>query len=233
MRTVAGWWDVVSARLYRGYAFGLPWGDWPQRLLTWLRCGPRQFTPVGACGGDFGRRLCFGGSGGGAVGVVATVVFVSLFAFGYGTPDSHVYLVSVLPVAAVLLGEGLAWVVEKGVPVQRWSVLPVALLVWNWQASDVHADREAVDWLPRTLAATPTDAVLVTEGDDGHLFALWYAQAALTERRDVLVIDRNLWWQESYHAFLFAQVGRVVAEPEDFAVGRPLCRIVREGVACP
>ena len=55
----------------------------------------------------------------------------------------------------------------------------------------------------------------------------------LLARRDVLVIDRDLWWQESYQQFLFAKMGRVVAEPEDFAVGRPLCHIVGEGVVCP
>ena len=98
---------------------------------------------------------------------------------------------------------------------------------------DLHRDDEAVLWYNHVLAATPADAVLVTTQGDPYTFALWYAQEAMGLREDVLVIDGNLWWQESYRRFLFVQTGREVTVPEDYAVGRPLCRIVEEGVACP
>lgn len=232
MRDLAGWWNVVSARLYWGYAFGLAWADVPRRLAAWLSLAARQFTPAGAVLVVLGVAVLWKRRRWEAAGAVMALAVLSVTAIAYGTPDSLVYLVPVLPVAAVLLGLGLARALEGGVLAWVLVLLPVALLALNWRASDVHADREAVDWLRRTLAAIPARAVLVTEGDDGQLFALWYAQEALGVRQDVLVIDRNLWWQESYRAFLYAQAGRAAAEPEDFAVGRPLCRVAAEGVVC-
>jgi hypothetical protein len=48
--TLAGWWALVSARLYHGYLFGLPLVTWPQRLLAWTNLLIRQFTPFGESG---------------------------------------------------------------------------------------------------------------------------------------------------------------------------------------
>lgn len=235
LRTFAGWWDVVTARLYHGYAFGLPLADWLARLAAWAALLARQFTPIGGAlvllGGWLGwreRKLRWE-----VIGLAAAGGLLSLFAVGYGTPDSLMYLLPLLPLLIPLCGAGLRWLVDMGVPAWATLVLPVALLVWNWQAVDLRRDNEAVLWYNRVLAATPADAVLITTQGDPYTFALWYAQEALGLRPDVLVIDGNLWWQESYQQFLFAQTGREVDLPEEYAVGRPLCRIVEEGIACP
>jgi hypothetical protein len=235
LRTFAGWWDVVTARLYRGYAFGLPLAEWPTRLAAWAALLARQFTPIGGAlvllGGWVGwreRNLRWE-----VIGLAAAGGLLSLFAIGYGTTDSLMYLLPLLPLLVPLLGVGLRYLVDKGLPAWATLVLPLVLLVWNWQAVDLRRDDEAVLWYNRVLAETPADAVLVTTQGDPYTFALWYAQEALALRPDVLVIDRNLWWQESYQQYMFEQTGREVAMPEDYAVGRPLCRIVEEGVACP
>lgn len=233
MRTVMGWWDVVSARLYWGYAFGLPPAEWPQRLFVWAVLFVRQFTPLGPLLGLVGMVERWRQSRWRLAGHMVACGVVMTLAFGYSTPDSHVYLVPLFPIAALLFGEGMAFVTQRGMPGWAGLVLPLILLLWNWSALDVHRDYAAMDWLGRTLDRTPEHAVVVTMRDDGHLFALWYAQEALGMRRDVLVIDRDLWWQQSYRQFLFARTGRVVAEPEDFAAGRPLCRIGNGEVMCP
>jgi hypothetical protein len=233
LRTFAGWWDVVRARLYWGYAFGLPLAEWPARLAAWAALMARQFTPVGGAlvllGGWLGWRKCRWE----VIGLVATGGLLSLFAIGYATSDSLMYLLPLLPLLIPLLGAGLRWLVDRGLPVWATLILPLVLLAWNWQVMDLHRDDEAVLWYNCALAATPADAVLVTTQSDAYTFALWYAQEALGLRKDVLVIDRNLWWQESYRQFLFVRTGREVAVPEDYAGGRPLCRIVEGGVACP
>ena len=241
LRTFAGWWDVVRARLYWGYAFGLPLADWPVRLAAWAALLARQFTPVGGAlvllGGWLGWRERQ--SRWEVVGLVAAGGLLSLFAIGYATPDSLVYLLPLLPLLVPLLGAGLRWLVDRGLPAWATLILPLVLLAWNWQAMDLRRDNQAVLWYNRVLAATPADAVLITTQGDAYTFALWYAQEGLGLRPDVLVIDGNLWWQESYRQFLFTQTDREVAvdahvsRPEDFAVGWPLCRIVEEGVACP
>ncbi len=235
LRTLTGWWDVVRARLYWGYAFGWPLADWPARLAAWAALLARQFTPVGGAlvllGGWLGWRERQ--SRWTIVGLLATGGVLSLFAIGYGTSDSLLYLLPLLPLLVPLLGAGLRWLVDQRAPAWAMVLLPLALLAWNWQAMDLHRDAEAVLWYNRVLEATPADAVLITTQGDPYTFALWYAQEALELRPDVLVIDRNLWWQESYQQFLFRQTGRQVAAPEDYAAGRPLCRVVEEGVACP
>ena len=239
LRTFAGWWDVVTARLYQGYAFGLPLADWPARLAAWAALLARQFTPVGGALVLFGGWLGWRKRRWEVIGLVVAGGLLSLFAIGYATPDSLVYLLPLLPLLIPWLSAGLRWLVDKGVPAWATLILPLVLLAWNWQAMDLHRDDEALLWYNRVLAETPADAVLITTQGDPYTFALWYAQEALELRPDVLFIDRNLWWQESYQLFLFARTGYKVAEdayafePEDFAVERPLCRIVEEGVACP
>jgi hypothetical protein len=232
LRSPGGWWDVVSARLYWGYAFGLPPADWPQRALAWAALMARQFTPVGALAVLLGLTALWRQARSLGVGVVAALGLGSLYAIGYDTPDSLVYLAPLLPVAAWLLGEGLRRIARWGAPQWLGPALPVVLLVWNWRALDVHHDREALDWLRRTLDAAPPYAVLVT-AQDPHTFTLWYAQDVLGERPDVLVVDRDLWVQPAYRQFVSARAGQDAVRPQDFAVGRPLCAVEVEEVRCP
>ncbi|HOU12354.1 MAG TPA: DUF2723 domain-containing protein [Anaerolineae bacterium] len=233
LRTFAGWWDVVTARLYRGYAFGLPWAEWPARVAAWAALLARQFTPVGGALIVLGGWLGWRERRWEVLGLAAAGGLLSLFAIGYATPDSLVYMLPLLPLAVPLLARGLRWLVDKGLPAWATLLLPLILLVGNWQTVTLHRDDEAVMWYNQVLAATPADAVLITTQGDRYTFALWYAQEALGLRPDVLVIDRNLWWQESYRQYVFARSGVKVAAPEDYAAGRPLCRIMGEGVACP
>jgi hypothetical protein len=128
----------------------------------------------------------------------------SLYAIGYNTPDSLVYLVPLLPLAALGLWEGGAWLIERGWPAWGALFLPLALLGLHGRVLDLHNDREAVRWIAQILDQTPSEAVLLT-AQDHHTFALWYAQAALHLRPDVLVIDRDLWAEESYRRFLMAK----------------------------
>ncbi len=232
LRTFAGWWDVVRARLYWGYAFGLPLRDWPARGLAYVSLLARQFTPLGGASVLLGAWLNWRIRRRQTWGWLATAALFSLFAIGYNTADSLTYVLPLLPLAVPLLARGLHWLVAQGIPAWATVALPLLLLVSNWHTVDVSRDREAVNWLTQVLAETPPDAVLLTQSD-AHTFSLWYAQEAAGLRPDVLVIDRDLWWQESYRQFLFRQVGYEAATPETMAPARPLCRAVKEGVTCP
>lgn len=222
LRTFAGWWEYVTARLYWGYAFALPLADCPRRLLAWAVLLVKQFTPVGALlalvGLRFSERwekrlvlrtgLAFGAA--------------SLYAIGYNTTDSLVYLTPFLALPALWLAEGLAWLVQQpGLQRARWwgLALPLVALLWHWSALDLHQDLTARQWWEATLAQTPADAVLVT-AEDAQTFTLWYAQEALALRPDVTVVDRDLWAvQGSYRDYL-AQQGLLSL---DGVAGRPLC----------
>ena len=218
MSSLAGWWDFVSARLYQGYVLGLPGAAWPRRALAAATLLARQFTPVGAALALWGGYRLWEREPRVAVGMALAVIGVGLYAVGYDTADSLVYFVPFLPLAALWLGEGLAEVAGRGVPVTVWLLLPALSLLWHWSSLDLSCDWTARRWLERVLAEAPPDAVLVTS-QDAHTFALWYAQAGLGLRPDVSVVDRDLWGEE--------------VSPEEWAEGRPMCYVEAESLVCP
>jgi len=218
LRSLVGWWDFVSVRLYRGYVLGLPLADWPRRALAAATLLARQFTPVGAALALWGGHRLWERKPRAAVGRALAVIGVGLYAIGYNTADSLVYFVPFLPLAALWLGEGLSGVAQRGVPVAVWLLLPALSLLWHWPSLDLSHDWTARHWLERTLAEAPPDAVLVT-AQDAHTFTLWYAQAGLGLRPDVSVVDRDLWGEE--------------VSPEEWAEGRPLCYVEAESLVCP
>jgi len=228
----AGWWALVSGRLYRGYLFGLPLVAWPQRLLAWTGLLVRQFTPLGALVAGAGwvhlwraRR---------SLVVASTVAFgvASFYAIGYNTADSLVYLVPALPLAGLWLGVGLARAADWLGRRWRWGpwallLLPVLQVVLLWGAMDVSGDHTAIKWAERVLEEAPPEAVLLTD-QDAHTFTLWYFCDVLGERPDVVVLDQDLWGQAPYRRAVADQLGIEVAESHLSAVevaqetGRPV-----------
>lgn len=234
LRSFSGWLEYVMARLYWGYAFALPLAEWPRRLLAWLSLLARQFTPAGMLLALVGLRalwqqeLSLAWRTGLAFGVV------SLYAMGYNTADSLVYLTPFLALPALWLAEGLAWLTRQRLWGARWwgLALPVAAVLWHGSALDLRQDLTASQWWQETLARTPPGAVLVT-AEDAHTFTLWYAQQALGLRPDITVVDRDLWAQPAYREFITAQVGQSATSLEALAWGRVLCEVRSTGVLCP
>lgn len=225
--SLQSWWEIVSARLYWGFAFGLPLSHWPARLLAWAALLARQFTPVGALCVILGLHSLRARSAALAWSMVAALALGSIYAVGYNTPDSLVYLVSFLPLLALWLAEGLMWLGERGVPHWIGLGLSVALLALNWGALDLHNDTAALSWIMRTLEQAADGAVLVTH-EDHHTFALWYAQEGLDLRPDVVVVDRDLWANAAYRNFLSSSTGQLV----EFIGQRPFCEVGAEEVVC-
>jgi hypothetical protein len=233
--TLAGWWALVSARLYRGYLFGLPLAAWPRRLLVGLGLLVRQFTPVGAVLAGLGwlhlwreRRLF-------ALASLLAVVAFTLYAIGYDTTDSLVYLVPALPVAALWLGAGVGQAADwlRG----RWRpgawvilVLPLFQALLLWGQMDVSDNREAIAWAERVLGRAPARAALLTDRD-AHTFTLWYVHDVLGERPDVVIVDQDLWAHPPYSHVAGSALGLETFEgnlsPEEAArrAGRPILRV--------
>ena len=233
--TLAGWWALVSGQLYHGYLFGLPLVAWPQRVLVWVGLLARQFTPFGTVLAGMGwlhlwreRRALAG------VSALSFGAF-SLYAIGYNTTDSLVYLVPALPLAAIWLGAGLAQTMAwmgKRLRREAWAILLLPLLqaLLFWGQMDVSGDHAATEWAERVLTEAPSQALLLT-AQDRHTFTLWYAHDVLCERPDVVIVDRDLWAQSPYRKMVAGALGLEAVEsslsPEKAAqrAGRPVVEV--------
>lgn len=229
--TLAGWWTLVSGRLYRGYLFALPLADYPRRLLAWAGLLIRQFTPLGAALAGWGWARLWRTRRALATALALSLAVFSFYAIGYNTTDSLVYLTPALALPALCLAAGLAqaarWLnrrLRRGV----WLLLLLPLLQGTlfWGQMDLSDDREATVWAKQTLQGAPPQAVIVT-AQDAYTFALWYAHEALGERPDVTVLDRDLWGWEAYRVRMAEALGLDAAvglSPEEAArqAGRPV-----------
>jgi hypothetical protein len=135
-----------------------------------------------------------------------------VYAIGYDTTDSYVYLIPALVILAFWLGEGLAeslgWLCRRlG---RRWGLAAglclgcvglLFALVLNYRGMDIHRDTSARDFGEGVLAAAPKQAVLLT-AQDAHTFTLWYFQHVLRRRPDVAVVDTGLFEYDWYRVDL-------------------------------
>jgi hypothetical protein len=236
--TLAGWWALVSARLYHGYLFGLPLVTWPQRLLAWTNLLIRQFTPFGAVLTGLGWLHLWRERRSLALASAITVGSFSLYAIGYDTADSLVYLVPALPVAALWLGAGVGraadWLRCRWRP-GAWAILMLPLLqaLLFWGQMDVSDDWEAIEWAERVLRLAPARAALLTD-QDAHTFTLWYVHDVLGERPDVAIVDQDLWAHRPYRHLVSAALGLEIPEsdlsPEGAAhrAGHPVVRVLNQ-----
>ncbi len=230
--TFEGWWALVSARMYHGYLFGLPLPAWPQRVLAWAGLLARQFTPVGATLAVLGWTYLWRERR--ALALASALAFgaFSLYAIGYNTRDSLVYLVVVLPLIALWLGIGLLraanWLTRR----VRWGaglllLLPVLQALLFWGQVNLSDDRMATEWARQVLQPAPPQAIVLTD-QDGDTFALWYVHHVLGVRPDVTIVDVDLWAQEPYRRMmsdvLQVEPGENGLSPQEAAhrTGRPV-----------
>jgi hypothetical protein len=232
--TFEGWWALVSGQLYRGYLFGLPLSDWPRRLLAWVGLLARQFTPVGAVLAGLGLTKLWQAQRSLASTSALAFGVLSIYAIGYNTTDSLVYLTPMLPLAALWLGVGLAqaakWLNQR---LRRgaWIILLLPLLqaLLFWGQMDLSGDRTTIEWTERALHQAPPQAVVLSD-QDRYTFTLWYVHDVLGNRPDVTVIDVDLWGQKPYHEMMVNALGLDADEsdlPLEEAVrqaGRPIVR---------
>ena len=242
--TLNGFWWLVSAQLYHGYAFALPLSSLGARLVAWASLLARQFTPVGALFAAWGLWQLFKLQRGQALAMLAMFAGWSVFAIGYNTTDSYVYLVPAFVVGAVWLGVGLAEMLGRArfawhlaLQVVVALALPLAELLLGWSAVDVHTDRAAVTFGQTILEQAPPHAILVT-ARDAHTFTLWYFRYARSQRLDVTVVDLDLLAMPWYRTTIVRETGLHDLEATANALevlrasGRPVCQVGSTSLEC-
>ena len=201
-QTWNGFWWLVSGRLYRGYLFSLPLGELPARTAAYLSQLRSEFTLFGLAL----ALLCLvqpAQTRLKRLGGLLILGLYGLYAIGYNTTDSYVYLIPSYLVIILWLCQGVAWSITETL---RWwpghgrllriggaillLALPLVSVALNYRALDVSTDRQAREWLDQ-VAQLPEGSLLIT-GADAHTFAMDYMLWARGERRDLLVIDGEL-----------------------------------------
>ncbi len=203
---------LVSAQAYRQFLFDVPQGFVPARIGVELRLVGRAFlwwgVPVGLLGlyrlGLFNRRL--------AAGSLISFLLISIYAIGYNTGDSYVYLLPALLLFVLWIGWGLY---DIGTALQQtlaskfgWGsyiggvilCLPLFSLLLNFSNQDLSRDYEACHYARQSLQSASPESIILTD-DDPHTFALWYGRYGLALRPDVAVVSGNLlaydWYRQS------------------------------------
>ena len=187
-RDISGLWWLISGAAYRDYLFGMTPLQYVGRLAALARLLVEQYTPVGLALviGGFAvwdrqhpsLRNC----------ALLWMLPVSLYAAGYNTVDSYIYLLPVAWLMALTLGQGLAsggaWLQHRFPGGQRQSTALLAtlallalviLLSSRLPQFDLRDDHEAQAFLDAAATTLKPGSVVISVAD-AHTFALWYGQ---------------------------------------------------------
>jgi hypothetical protein len=181
-----------------------------QRLAAWAGLLGQQFGWAGLGVGLFGLLYGAGRRWLKAL-TVAAVLGYSLFAIGYDTGDSYIYLLPTYVIFAVWIGLGIAaliaWIERRSAALAPLgAALPAVLLLWavpgTLHAVDASHDRRAIVYAQRVLAEAPPGALIVTSADR-DTFPLWYYHYALGRRPDLAIVAGALlefsWYRQQLH----------------------------------
>lgn len=248
-RTPERFWWMVSGAPYRQFLFSLPAAYLPARLLDWVGLLTHQFSAIGLMVTTLGAAVLWTRNRPLLVATGVTAALCSVFAIGYDTADSYLYLVPALVCLGLWLGIGADWLLSLLSARARWAVqvaaalaivLPLVAAACRFPALDLSGDCAANQFEATALAQAPPEAVLLSQRDD-HTFALWYFQQARRLRLDVVVVDLDLLGYNWYTGHLSRQLttpsslGALVTGEEEalqeaaIVLGRPVCWIGAEG----
>ncbi len=203
---------MVSGSAYRHYLFGLPLGYVPARLSAWASGLLTQYGVWGVVLGLTGLWQLAESEGDRAVAEGVLFFLYSIYAIGYNTVDSYVYLIPAYLIFALWIGRGVAYLLtlalEQG---ERWKSLPVIALSvtlllpliplgLNYASLDLSEDVEAARYGTGAIRQVPPGSIVIS-ATDTHTFSLWYAQEVSDPRNDIVILDRNLlqypWYVEN------------------------------------
>jgi hypothetical protein len=207
-----GFWWLVTGRLYAGLAFGLSAGDLAGRVTGVAALLVAQFGWAGLALGCYGLMFGYTRSRGAFWVTVVPAACAVIFAVGYNSVDSQVYVLPASLVFALWIGLGVSDLLGRSVFVgpRRGSLAAVMLAVaLLWQAPftaravDASQDRRAITYARAVMDAAPPNALIFTSADR-DTFPLWYYHFALGERPDLTVVVAPLlgfaWYRGSLHS---------------------------------
>ena len=202
--TLKGFLWVVGGGPYRHFVMGLPPALWGQRLMAWAALLRQQFGLAGVVLGLVGVWKQLERPSVQILSLVATFVLYSLYAIGYNTTDSYVYLLPAYVLSALWIAQGAHYVLSSLAGSQRrWSkplatmsclallALPLVSLRTNLPAVDSSHDYTAYDYGTQVFDYVPNRSIVIS-ASDAHTFTLWYFAQVVRAEKALAIIDRDL-----------------------------------------
>ena len=188
---------LVSGGEYYKLLFAIGWQEYPARFLAWIHLLFEQFGAIGCLTGMWGlftvtiaKRTKW------MLGYIFCIY--TLFALGYKSNDSMVYLLPAMVTFAIWISWGIteAWHIQwRGVRIglilpaliliQLGILLPARMKAVSQQTGDLAQYAEIV-----LVESAPGASIFPKT--DGETFALWYYQYGLGVRPDVKIISNGL-----------------------------------------
>ncbi len=249
--TWSGFWALVLGQIYQGYLFSISLDLLGQRLIILGRyLAQLQLIGLFLCG--LGVYWCWHQAGQALFWASLSIFLYLIYALGYNTADSYVYLIPVFAFVAVAISLGAREICEQiSLGFYRYlgqgllCLLPLYLLVFNLLAfslfpADVsnpkrislQEDHEAAQFWQVVFDQAPAQALILSELDR-HTFTLWYAHHVLGQRPDIAIIDTRLvayaWHQENLYQnypYLRRMNHLDNISQSNIAIPWPVCRIV-------
>ena len=178
-RTVDRFLWLVTGRLYSRYSFSLPLRYLLSRIAAWARLLVQQFGWWGFFIGLVGVWSLWERARPFAASTLALAVTYSVYAIGYDTTDSHVYLIPAFLVFALWLAWGLDWLlallqpllasassrVVRPVAICLVLAIPLIAFLLNRSSQDLSSDFVARDYGLGVMQTVAPDAIVVTQTD--------------------------------------------------------------------
>jgi hypothetical protein len=240
-----GFWWMVSGTLYRDYLFAIPTAALGERVRAWANTWETGVGLIGVGLATLGIVRLVDRWRGWLIATGLSFIAFNLYAIGYDTADSVVYLVSAFVIVSIWLGIGSSWLfrqMKNWGRAGRWSVAlmmiiaavtPIWTMARNRAALDLSGDHEVQRFCRSVIHEAPPNAVL-SSTTDRQTFALWYCQHVEGQRPDLAIVDEGLQEFEWYRLRLLqthpgiwgAQLGS--GTPNILTEERLHCRIRRE-----
>lgn len=208
--TLRGFWWMLSGSIYQQYAFAVPAGQIPGRLVDVASMSLTQFGFVGLIVAIVGVVTLVERARGLGVAIVSSILLLAVWSVGYRTLDSYVYLIP----AYLLLGLCLTVAIPELLsavdvasrrifrgaksatanPSALFAGLLVLAAIPGWTAFhhfrslDLHHDTAAEEFVSRAFSTAGADSVIFAS-DDKQLFSLWYEAYVAAPAKHVMIVS--------------------------------------------
>lgn len=246
--SVSGFLWLVSADAYRPYLFSLPAESVFQRISAWAYMTVAQFTLVGLAVALLGLAYLDRSWTRLRTFTLLWGIPICIYAIGYHTYDSEIYLLPFFWIVALWFGIGLwlvssfliEWFAKRNLRI--WPFLPQLIVlflfvIWvatNWSTTSLHTDREAIEFLEEARTVIEPHSIIYSSAD-AETFALWYGAWGMTDpwqkhSTDEPVLINSALLQFEWYQRLLAERYPQISGMDQLSLEQPLSQPLTDNI---